>query len=52
MSGSDCSAAEKQAEDSWIFVVIFLLSMSIYFIGGVVVKKQQVLMGIFDLSHD
>lgn len=41
LSGSSCSEAAKQAEDSWIFVVLFLLSMSGYFVGGIVVKKQQ-----------
>lgn len=40
LSGNDCGDA-KAVEASWIFVVVFLLSMSVYFVGGVVVKKQQ-----------
>jgi hypothetical protein len=41
LSGSDCSEKATQAEESWIFVVVFLLSTSGYFIGGIVVKRQQ-----------
>jgi len=40
LSGNDCGDA-KAVEASWIFVVVFLFSMSVYFVGGVVVKKQQ-----------
>ena len=41
LSGNDCGADAKGEEASWLFVVVFLLSMSVYFVGGVVVKQQQ-----------
>lgn len=41
MSGSACSKAAEEEADSWIFVDAFLLIMSVYFVGGIVVKKQQ-----------
>jgi hypothetical protein len=41
LSGPDCTEAAKQAEDSWVFVAGFLISMSGYFVGGIVVKRQQ-----------
>ena len=38
---SECNEAAKEAEDSWIFSVLFLVSLSGYCVGGIVVKKQQ-----------